>query len=73
MRDVKWKVLSNHMLGLRETNDEKYVIYFLYEDINQSVHVDKVDKIDFLQVIQHLDSGGSVLISKTQNPEFEAI
>jgi hypothetical protein len=45
-------------------NQEKYIIYYLYEDEEQSVLVDEVDELDFQRVINHLGSGGSIFIKK---------
>ncbi len=57
-------VIQSHIRSERVENDEKYIIYFLYEDEDQSVNVEEVDKIDFLRVLQHLNSSGSIFISK---------
>jgi len=46
-----------------EENSHKFIIYFLYDDKDQNVLVDEVEKIDFLKVIQHLDFGGSIFIT----------
>jgi hypothetical protein len=42
----------------------KFIIYFLYEDENQGVHVEEVEEIDFFKVIYHLNLGGSVFITQ---------
>lgn len=46
-----------------EENAHKFIIYFLYDDEDQSVFVDEVEEVDFLRVIQHLNFGGSVFIT----------
>lgn len=53
--------------------DEKHVTYFLFEDEEQSVYVEEADTINFLQILQHLNSSGSVFISKIKNPKFKAV
>jgi hypothetical protein len=46
-----------------EEEEHKIFIYFLQDDEDQSVHVEEVEQIDFLEVIKHLNSGGSVFIT----------
>ena len=57
-------------LDERKTGEEdKFIVYFLYDDEDQSVLVEEFDEIDFLEVIQHLNSGGSVFIAYRRKPE----
>ncbi len=46
-----------------EESAHKFIVYFLYDDEDQSVLVEEVEEIDFLKVIQHLNFGGSVFIT----------
>ncbi|MFB0522458.1 MAG: hypothetical protein ACETV1_01685 [Candidatus Bathyarchaeia archaeon] len=52
-----------------EDNEHKFIVYFLYDDEDQSVRVEEVQEIDLSQVIQHLDLGGSVFITHRREPE----
>jgi len=42
----------------------QFIVYFLNNDEDQSVHVEEADEIDFLKVIQHINLGGSVFITQ---------
>lgn len=56
-------------LNEREIGEEdKFIVYFLYDDEDQSVHVEEVEEIDFFEVVQHLNSGGSVFITHRRKP-----
>lgn len=52
-----------------EDNEHKFIVYFLYDDEDQSVHVEESDEIDLTKVTQHLDLGGSVFITLRRAPE----
>ncbi len=41
----------------------KFIVYFLYDDEEQSVHVEEAEEIDFSKIIQHLKFNGSVFIT----------
>ena len=49
--------------GEAEKNAHRFIIYFLYDDEDQSVYVEEVEEIDFLKVVQHLSFGGSIFIT----------
>jgi len=52
-----------------ENSKHKFIVYFLYDDEDQSVHVEEADEIDLAKVTQHLDLGGSVFITVRRIPE----
>ena len=52
-----------------ENNKHKFIVYFLYDDEDQSVHVEEADEIDLTKVTRHLDLGGSVFITVRRTPE----
>ncbi len=52
-----------------ENSRHKFIVYFLYDDVDQSVRVEEVEEIDLSQVTQHLDLGGSVFITHRKEPE----
>ena len=52
-----------------EESKHKFIVYFLYDDEDQSVHVEEADEIDLAKVTQHLDLGGSVFITLRRTPE----
>jgi len=53
-----------------ENNKHKFIVYFLYDDVDQSVRVEEVEEIDLSRVTQHLDLGGSVFITHRREPEI---
>lgn len=55
----------------KEVEDEghKFIVFFLNDDEDQSVHVEEVKEINFFEVIQHLNFGGSVFITHKRNPK----
>lgn len=74
--------LDNRKEGLRTENasqtfeepeiaeeEENFIVYFLYEDEDQNVRVEEVGEVDFLEVIQHLNFGGSVFITRRRKPQ----
>ena len=56
--------------GESESNRHKFIVYFLYDDQDQNVHVDEAEDLDLSQVTQHLDAGGSVFITHRREPEI---
>ena len=54
-----------------ESETGKFIIYFLNEDLEQSVDVVEAEKIDFEIIIQHLSHGGSVFIASRKKLEHE--
>lgn len=53
-----------------EESKHKFIVYFLYNDEDQSVRVEEVKEINLSQVTQHLDLGGSVFITHRREPEI---
>jgi len=47
----------------------KFIVYFLYNEEDQNVHVEEAEDIDLSKVIQHLDFGGSVFITHRRYPQ----
>lgn len=50
-------------------NKHKFIVYFLYNEEDQNVHVEEAEDIDLFKVIQHLDIGGSVFITHRRCPQ----
>ena len=46
-----------------ERGEHKFIIYFLSDDEDQSVHVEESEEINFPRVMMHLNFGGSVFIT----------
>jgi len=64
---------TNHEKEPKTENEgHKFVVFFLNEDEEQSVHVEEVDEVDFSMIIQHLNLGGSVFISHRRKPDNTA-
>lgn len=53
---------------LREEG-HRFILYFLRDDEYQSVRVKEIAEIDFSEVIQHLNFGGSVYITHRRKPK----
>jgi len=49
----------------------QFIIYFLNNDEGQSVHVEEADEIDFSEVVQHVNLGGSVFITQRRKPNLK--
>jgi len=52
-----------------EDEGHKFIVFFLNDDEDQSVHIEEVKEINFFEVIQHLNFGGSVFIAHKRNPK----
>ena len=52
-----------------ENEGHKFILFFLNDDEDQSVHVEEVKEINFFEVIQHLNFGGSVFITHKRKPK----
>jgi hypothetical protein len=52
-----------------QNEDSKLVIFFLYDDEDQSVRVEEVEEVSFFRINQHLDLGGSVFITHRRKPQ----
>jgi len=48
----------------------QFIVYFLDNDEGQSVNVEEADEIDFSEVIQHVNLGGSVFITQRRIPKL---
>ncbi|MFB0523396.1 MAG: hypothetical protein ACETV1_06520 [Candidatus Bathyarchaeia archaeon] len=48
----------------------KFIVYFLFDDEDQKVHVEEIKEIDLPRITKHLNSGGSVFIAgREEHPE----
>ena len=56
---------------LREVQDRahKFIVFFLNDDKDQSVHVEEVEQVDFFKIIRHLNLGRSVFITHRRKPQ----
>jgi hypothetical protein len=55
--------------GELENNKRKFIVYFLYDDEDQSVRVEEFEEIDLAGVTRHLSIGGSVFIARRRDPQ----
>ncbi len=55
--------------GELEDNEHKFIVYFLYDDEDQTVRVEEFEEIDFAGVTRHLSIGGSVFITHRRDPQ----
>jgi len=62
------KRLSQTFYANKET--KRFMIFFLNDDEDQSVSVEEVEEINFSEIIQHLNFGGSVFITHIKKPEL---
>jgi len=46
----------------------KFIVFFLDDDEDQSVRVEEVEEVDFFEVIQHINLGGSIFITHRRKP-----
>ena len=46
-----------------EKGRHRFIVYFLYDDEEQTVRVEETEELDFLKVFRHLNIGGSVFIT----------
>ena len=53
-----------------ESSKPRFIVYFLYDDEDQNVHVEEMEDVDLAKVTQHLDLGGSVFITHRRTPEI---
>jgi len=49
--------------------DSKLMVYFLYDDEDQSVRVEEVEELSFFRIDRHLNLGGSVFITHRKDPQ----
>jgi len=56
-----------------EDEGDKFIVFFLYDDEDQNAHVEEVEKVDFFEVVQHLNLGGSVFITHRKKPKHNVI
>nr|MDO8134502.1 hypothetical protein [Candidatus Njordarchaeum guaymaensis] len=50
---------------------EIFLVLYLFDDEGQSVHVEETVGLDLHEVAQHLNSGGSVFITRRKKPKQE--
>jgi len=53
--------------------EHKFIVFFLYDDEDQTVHVEEAEAIDFSRVFKHLTFGGSVYITHRRRPDTNII
>ena len=46
-----------------QNEDSALIVFFLYDDEDQSVRVEEVEEISFFRIDRHLSLGGSVFIT----------
>lgn len=66
--------LDQTTIGSQEIEEEhKFIVFFLYDDEDQTVHVEETEDIDFSRVFQHLTLGGSVYITHRRRPDTNIV
>lgn len=62
---------ANHTRGERERGEEehRFIVYFLDDYEDQSVHVEEVEEVDFHNILLHLNLGFSVFIARRKEPK----
>lgn len=48
--------------------DQRLIVFFLYEDEGENVLVEEVEDLNLPHIIQHLNHGGSVFITHRRKP-----
>jgi len=56
-----------------EDKCNSFVVFFLYDDEKQSVHVTEVGEPNFLTIAQHINRGGSVFIAPRKKPKQKTV
>ena len=49
--------------GTLEKKNHKFLVFFLKNDKDRSIHVEEVEKIDFSEISRHLNFGESIFIA----------
>lgn len=49
----------------------QFIIYFLDDDEDQGVYVEENDEVNYSKIIQHLNFGGSVFITRRRKPKLK--
>ncbi len=52
-----------------QNEDSTLIVFFLYDDEDQSVRVEEVEEISFFRIDRHLSLGGSVFITHRREPQ----
>ena len=52
-----------------ESEEHRFIVFFLYDDKDQTVHVKEAQEINFSKVFQHLSLGGSIFITHRRKPQ----
>ena len=52
-----------------QDEDSALIVFFLYDDEDQSVRVEEVEEISFFRIDRHLSLGGSVFITHRREPQ----
>ncbi len=50
---------------------QKFLVLFLDDDEDLSVHMEELDEIDFSVIVKHVDRGGSVFITRRRKPQVD--
>lgn len=58
MREPNQTLVDREVMG----KGHRFIVFFLCDDEDQTVHVGEVEEIDFSGIFQHLSLGGSVFI-----------
>ena len=62
--------LNQAFVDREETEEEhRFIVFFLYDDKDQTVHVKEAQEINFSKVFQHLSLGGSIFITHRRKPQ----
>ena len=51
-----------------EGENHKFLVFFLKDDKDRSVHVEEVEKIDLFEISRHLNLGESIFIAHRRKP-----
>ncbi|MFB0504476.1 MAG: hypothetical protein ACETWE_11630 [Candidatus Bathyarchaeia archaeon] len=66
--------LNQTFVDTEETGEEhRFIVYFLYDDEDQTVYVEEAEEIDLSKVFQHLNLGGSIFITHRRNPRETSV
>jgi len=61
--------LNQASVDREETEEEhRFIVFFLHDDEDQTVHVEEAEEINLSRVFQHLNLGGSIFITHRRNP-----
>jgi hypothetical protein len=67
--DLKLEIIQKKCDNLELKKENNYIVYFLNDDEEQSVIVDESKEVNFSQIIQQLNHGGSIFITHRRKPK----